>query len=663
MSKLECSICLEQLKIKKYFQCEHCKKNICKICLKECLIEYGDNIPKCPDCKTSIPFESLAKLYSKKFVKEDLVEHMAKIQFEVLVKEKSKLIIETLSILCQDLTNHEKHKRLLTLNRYYDYYRGLNSKTYKIGELIGENFEPIFIDFMKYITNVDNNMNDLNKELEAFTKVFTLINIDTRNKLLDKYYKPLLDQNIKGKYLDSYTEYGLKSRISKELETKSKGGVVEYLLRCTNCEFGFITSNYKCNQCNKVFCNKCLVELNEIHDSSHDCKQNDIDNLNFILSQTKPCPNCYTRISKISGCNQMFCTFCHKGFDWVTGKIITSNFHNPHRMEWLRNGGIDSLNELDCVNNYRYQILGKTGVTSRIDKLLNYRNYCLDINNRFTFKLEQTTNESNELTNLAMYLYNEYYQKHPDYKVTKHLMLTKNKFLQFIKQNETHKFKYRLYIETYQNIIDLCDAVLIRIDQILIRDSIINEFMNIVNDISNYNQSSLSTKRMRMESMRIYGDKINIENFNISLSKKYTDEIKSYISKLTEVETLLINCYKLLKEIETKRINELEKYLDLCFERFVYDECPGLNLYSWSTKYGFNSLQEIMTWYKILIKEPSKDYVKYDKIKITPYTKTYKKIKYLEHVLYLRNYSYQNVYKLNVSDEEKIIIYNILVPK
>lgn len=47
-------------------------------------------------------------------------------------------------------------------------------------------------------------------------------------------------------------------------------------------------------------------------------------------------------ITKIDGCDQMWCTQCHTAFSWRTGAIETSTVHNPHFYEWQRrqNGGV-----------------------------------------------------------------------------------------------------------------------------------------------------------------------------------------------------------------------------------------------------------------------------------------------------------------------------------
>lgn len=660
MSKAECSVCFENIKkTVKHFRCDHCKKYICKPCLKDCIITFGDTIPKCPDCRTSIPLELLAKLYSKKFVKTDLIEHITNLQFEVSIKEKSKLIIETLAILCQDLSNYDIYRRNEIMNNNYRLLIYHKNKEYKISEIILPNLDDIFKRFCDELKNIDvNDVPNLNKQLEGLLKFVSLLGYETCEPLLNKYYKPLMGLDSDIKFLKSYNILGLKDDIKEKLDIKSKGNKVEYLLRCTECELGFITSKFKCTNCKKQFCDKCLIEISE----GHECNKDDVDNLQFILSNTKPCPNCYTRISKISGCNQMFCTFCHKGFDWQTGKIIKSNFHNPHRMEWLHNGGIDNLNENECVNNYQFQVLGKIGLLPTLDKLLSYKNHCLSHINKYMEGLNEINNEINELTDLSRYLYWDYYQKHKNIKVVKELMLNEKQYKSSIERNEKKKFRYELYIETYQNIVDLCNTVLIRIDQLLVTNERIIEYNRIRSAIRHYEIIRFNTIPTELQH---YGNKLKIIDDLLVIDKNYKTELQNYIMSIDQIKSLVNNCFKLLKEIEDKRINELEQYMDMSFDRPVYDLTDDdMYMYYWSAKYGFKDLKTMLEWYKILSKQPNEDepYTRYPSIEISFYSITYKKIKYIQHEFTLRNYAYTNVYKLPTSENEKAMIYNILAP-
>jgi len=41
-------------------------------------------------------------------------------------------------------------------------------------------------------------------------------------------------------------------------------------------------------------------------------------------------------ITKIDGCDQMWCVSCHSAFSWRTGQIASGVVHNPHYYEWQR---------------------------------------------------------------------------------------------------------------------------------------------------------------------------------------------------------------------------------------------------------------------------------------------------------------------------------------
>ena len=89
----------------------------------------------------------------------------------------------------------------------------------------------------------------------------------------------------------------------------------------------------RCVKCSKAYCTKCGAEITD--ETTHECKSEDIESMKTIKLNSRACPKCGVRIQRSEGCPQMFCTICHTGFDYNDGSIITSNFHNPHRMEWL----------------------------------------------------------------------------------------------------------------------------------------------------------------------------------------------------------------------------------------------------------------------------------------------------------------------------------------
>jgi hypothetical protein len=95
---------------------------------------------------------------------------------------------------------------------------------------------------------------------------------------------------------------------------------------------GYLDNDFTCGLCNTHMCKVCHVQFEE----GHICNPDNIASVKAIAQETRPCPTCQTRIFKIIGCDQMFCTQCHTAFSWETGAIETGRLHNPHYYEWIR---------------------------------------------------------------------------------------------------------------------------------------------------------------------------------------------------------------------------------------------------------------------------------------------------------------------------------------
>jgi len=104
---------------------------------------------------------------------------------------------------------------------------------------------------------------------------------------------------------------------------------------------GFINDRGQCGTCTLFVCAKCRQSKKAYVDEDHVCKEEDIQSVNFLRKDSKPCPSCSAPIHKIAGCSHMWCTACHTAFCWNTLKILNpSQAHNPHMVQWLiANGG------------------------------------------------------------------------------------------------------------------------------------------------------------------------------------------------------------------------------------------------------------------------------------------------------------------------------------
>ena len=114
----------------------------------------------------------------------------------------------------------------------------------------------------------------------------------------------------------------------------------KFIMKCPaeDCR-GFLSSAYKCGTCQMWACSDCLVVKGKEKDAEHTCDPGVKESVQLIVKESRPCPKCGERISKIDGCDQMFCVECHTAFSWNTGHIVTGVIHNPHYYEFLRKQG------------------------------------------------------------------------------------------------------------------------------------------------------------------------------------------------------------------------------------------------------------------------------------------------------------------------------------
>jgi hypothetical protein len=111
----------------------------------------------------------------------------------------------------------------------------------------------------------------------------------------------------------------------------------KFIMPCPNNDCrGYLSTQYKCEMCNLHTCSNCHELIGYTKEDAHTCKEENVQSAELIKKDTKPCPTCGTRISKISGCDQMWCPECHKAFSWRTGLVDNGIIHNPHFYQYQR---------------------------------------------------------------------------------------------------------------------------------------------------------------------------------------------------------------------------------------------------------------------------------------------------------------------------------------
>lgn len=132
---------------------------------------------------------------------------------------------------------------------------------------------------------------------------------------------------------------------------------------------GFLNEEYFCGLCSNKFCRDC----NELLTEDHECDPETVKTMKLLNKDSKSCPKCGTVIHKTSGCSQMWCPDCHTAFDWRTGEIVTGRIHNPHYIEFKRNGGTSREHgDIPCGGIPSYRELREANASMRLMDLASY---------------------------------------------------------------------------------------------------------------------------------------------------------------------------------------------------------------------------------------------------------------------------------------------------
>jgi hypothetical protein len=310
----ECTICCEPYNKTTHQQiaCEHsgmCVFEACKTCVRKYLLSTTAD-PNCMNCNKAWSDNFVMKQVNASFMRSDYKIHRREL-----------LLQQQLSRLPETMAAAEQHKQLNELQAQYN---------------------EIQRQFMLALKNV--------KEIRSARA---------------KEYGPAklaLDKEVQAAEATRILIYQNREKIHHDMNVIRNGGetkeeekkeVRKFIMPCGNADCrGYLSTQYKCELCEHHTCAKCFEHVGLSKEvESHECKEENIESAEFIRKQSKPCPCCGTRISKIDGCDQMWCTQCHKAFSWNTGKLVTGVVHNPHFYQYQREqgGGVAPRNPGDIV--------------------------------------------------------------------------------------------------------------------------------------------------------------------------------------------------------------------------------------------------------------------------------------------------------------------------
>jgi len=156
---------------------------------------------------------------------------------------------------------------------------------------------------------------------------------DSTDRILRKELKSLHGQRDE----QNATKMRMKVNL-KALKVKDIVATKKIRIKCpVNSCRGFILSDHQsdleCKICNSEVCYNFMCVKN----ANHVCDSGELASVANIRDDSTSCPGCGISISRIYGCNEMYCTDCGTPFNYHTGKILTSEFHNPNERNWSRN--------------------------------------------------------------------------------------------------------------------------------------------------------------------------------------------------------------------------------------------------------------------------------------------------------------------------------------
>tara|TARA_Y100000389_G_scaffold85484_1_gene82221 strand:- start:794 stop:2506 length:1713 start_codon:yes stop_codon:yes gene_type:complete len=370
-----CQICYENTNKSTRFKiiCGKCNTNCNKeecskkyIICRECCIKWfkNNNRYECPNCNTVWPIDFLRKIMTKKYMNTVFKQQ----QIEKLLSDEKNFYRFTIKLL--ELKKQKKQKKAelknikIELESHIDNYIG----KFDINNLMKK------CSCNNFIISRDNNNSNL------------IDIVRCRCKEVHKHFDDIARINLKSSItLELLREKEIENKllykcIIRKIANKSymhDEDINNIIKHCqhNNCN-GFLSKDWKCNLCNEETCNKCYEAKD---DENHKCNEDILKSNKVIFNNkiTRSCPNCGIMISKIDGCNHMYCTKCKAKYDWKSGRLLDGRgFHNPHFNQ--ENQG-RNIRDFPCGGTPSFEILEYNGQNDYISALHDFTNNILSI--------------------------------------------------------------------------------------------------------------------------------------------------------------------------------------------------------------------------------------------------------------------------------------------
>lgn len=556
MSSNSCPLCIENYSKTKHFkvECFNCDFTACRKCIRYFVINSSNNSVNCMSCKIVWNDKYISNALLPAFFKKDYRTHTNKNSIEEQLallpdtQPEVEVIIEREKAIDE---NNKINKMKIDIYKYIDSYKQTKISDF-IREIRVENSKKIDD---KYQEELKKPRNERMKKSNISKMIYDnkqAINIKATN-LFNKYIETINEDNKK--YIEDSNK--VKELEKKQIELRKiiyKDTIVTksiYNRPCSNstCNGMLKTDSNLCSICYHITCSKCLQPYNkDIKD--HKCNEDDIKTAKLIKHDTKYCPKCNFGITKISGCDVMFCTQCNTSFNWKTMEILTKNLHNPHYLEYLRKNGTQRQRD-NVVNNCTANPTITDFDTRRFS---NIRNFCYDVQlfNPFRIIMDKGINVIQYILHISENA-NNIRAKINNYEISNrnariNFLLNKinrNTFNEIVSKN---CYEIRILTQKEQIVLTAKD-----ISTELIFNLSNNELMAINNSILNILDSSRSNNsfsKISNKTEEFFRPYINIETF-----KKVMDELDNIITEIRKISKYCIEEDKELSKLYGRSVN------------------------------------------------------------------------------------------------------------
>lgn len=313
-NKNECLICREKysLRVRKPIDCPYCQFTCCMNCFKQYLLSIASD-PACMSCKVQFSYDFMIENLPPTFWHREYKNFRK----NLLLSREESMLPETQNCIMRIKRKDEFYKNMkafkVEMDKMYQYYCKMIGRMHQMSDMVQQ----------EMVGQI---------EIPDDHPYFLYFNDDNT---------PM--KNGKGELLCMMEDID-ESVANRRIKTR---GNPNWVHSCPKEECrGYLKGDQTiCSICGTRVCKDCIQITGD--EEKHECRKEDVETVEMLRQNTKPCPNCSMPIYKISGCDQMWCTQCRTPFSWRTGQRINQRIHNPHYYEWMqRHQGEDMPREL-----------------------------------------------------------------------------------------------------------------------------------------------------------------------------------------------------------------------------------------------------------------------------------------------------------------------------